>query len=68
MAACPKCSGTGVVECHRCRGTGNVQESNGEALTNLAQGAEPHPVKCPSCHGVGTEACSRCDGSGEVHC
>ncbi|MBK4733981.1 hypothetical protein [Noviherbaspirillum pedocola] len=67
MAACPKCGGTGVLQCHRCKGTGKVEESNNEALINPGLGVEQHPVRCPSCHGVGTEACSRCDGSGEVH-
>jgi DnaJ-class molecular chaperone len=68
MAACPKCGGTGVLECHRCKGTGKVEQDSGEALANMAPGAEQHPVRCPSCHGVGSEPCSRCDGSGEVHC
>lgn len=68
MAACPKCNGSGILQCHRCEGTGKVAKENSEAIVNMTPGENPEPVRCPSCHGVGTEPCSRCDGSGVVHC
>ena len=68
MAACPKCNGSGILQCHRCMGKGEVAKENSEAMVNMVPGAGAESVKCPSCHGVGTEPCSRCDGSGVVHC
>jgi len=68
MAACPKCGGSGVLECHRCKGAGKVKKADSGAAMDASSGAGSEEVKCPSCHGVGTEPCSRCDGSGEVHC
>ena len=68
MAACPKCSGSGILECHRCKGTGKAAQQDCNVAVNLTIGADAGAERCPSCHGVGTETCSRCDGSGVVHC
>ena len=68
MAACPKCNGSGILECHRCKGTGKAAQQDSDVAVNLTTGADASAERCPSCHGVGTETCSRCDGSGVVHC
>lgn len=72
MAACPKCNGSGILQCHRCNGSGKAPQMDKDVALNLTTGAVPGQDKdkdrCPSCHGVGTEPCSRCDGSGVVHC
>ena len=68
MAACPKCGGSGILECHRCKGTGKAAQQDIGVAVNLTTDADANSDRCPSCHGVGTETCSRCDGSGVVHC
>jgi DnaJ-class molecular chaperone len=40
MAACPKCNGSGILECHRCKGTGKAAQQDSDVAVNLTTGAD----------------------------
>lgn len=47
---CPKCGGSGVMDCRSCGGSG-YSWSGGQ---------------CERCYGTGEETCDRCGGSGDI--
>ena len=42
MAACPKCNGSGILQCHRCKGTGKAPLILLPALVLHERGGDKH--------------------------
>jgi hypothetical protein len=78
LRKCPRCDGTGMMECDCCKGAGIMDEAitgppgtlykyeGGEAIVPEFSGLIGEVV-CPFCGGMTRERCLTCLGSGEIN-